>query len=133
MKAGPGLGGKGGSAFFDGDNYLYIPNRKEFAGEELTYSFWIYLVSFNKEGAGDLKCPLLLKGNDDFKLKTFLRHPGIYIDEKTRKIKVFLSIKDKKDYKQVFYFLQREFGLKVLEEFLCKDGLTFLSQFLKLK
>ena len=102
---------------------MFIPNRPDFSLPEFTYSFWVYLITFNKDGKDDLNCPIILKGNDDFKLKTFLRYPGIYINEKSRKIKVYISLNDKKNYKQVLFFLYREFGQKVQGDYLYKDGL----------
>lgn len=122
IKPGPGVDFPGSSAFFNGDNYLFAKHSKDLNSRDLTFSFWIYLISFNEDGKGvNLKFPLILKGEDDILRGNYQRYPGIFIDEETRKLRIYASLQtpgDFKDVKQkIFNFfniklgdLDREFG-----------------------
>jgi hypothetical protein len=44
------LGGKGYSAYFDGNRFMTIPHIKEYESQDLTVTFWIFLIGDSTGG-----------------------------------------------------------------------------------
>ena len=105
IKAGPGVDGKGASAFFNGDNYITINHYDKWDTKEMRVSFWIYVIETTHEKNTKMYCPLLLKGFDDYTTNKFNRYPGIFIQENTRKIRAFVSLANQDKYRDVVYDL----------------------------
>lgn len=101
LRVGPGVDYPGSSAFFNGDDYLTAGHKDDLNSSELTYSFWIYLISFNPKGKDKLACPIVLKGGDNFGKGDYSRYPGIYVDEVSRRVRVYASLKSNERFKDV--------------------------------
>lgn len=50
IEAGPSFGGIGSSAYFNGYNYLEIPNSPDFDSKIFSLTFWVYLIKEMTEG-----------------------------------------------------------------------------------
>ena len=99
IKAGPGVDGKGASAFFNGDNYVTVDHYSKWDSQELRVSFWLYVIETTHESNTKMYCPLLLKGLDDFEKNHFDRFPGIFIQENTRRLRAFVSLANRDKYR----------------------------------
>jgi hypothetical protein len=83
--AGPGLGGKGNSAKFDGSDYLEIPDHKAMDSMDFTTTFWMYLL---QDSTGQWRS-VMHKGSKDHE-----RTPTIFLEPLTRGIEFFVSTTD---------------------------------------
>jgi hypothetical protein len=103
LVAGPSPDSQGNSAEYNGSNYNYIRHVDAFnsidPSDEYTYSFWIYLFSYNKSSKNSLCCPIVQKGVDDFAKEKFDRFPMICVNEHTRKVKAYVSLADDTKFK----------------------------------
>jgi hypothetical protein len=93
IKAGPAFGGFGSSAAFQGE-YLEIPFTKSFEAVDFSITFWFFLSEDNYSSKGTRNCPLIQRGVDDLFKKDFQRSPAIYLDRKTKNLKVFVKTGD---------------------------------------
>jgi len=89
IKRGLGINGIGISAILNGRDPLVLKNMKIYNTEEFSYTFWVFVHSFQKESA---YCPIIWKGDENISQKKFDRVPAIFVNAKTGKIKVYITV-----------------------------------------
>jgi len=91
VDVGTTFGGTGYSAKFTKGNFLEVPNSSSLNGKDFAITFWFYLMKKGKEELGMKICPLMQKGLDDLFNKNYSRYPGIYLDRKEHKFKIYVK------------------------------------------
>lgn len=82
---GPGVGGKGSSAKFDGSDWVEIPDHKAMDSMDFSVTFWMYLL---QDSTGQWRS-VMHKGSKDHE-----RTPTIFLEPLTRGIEFFVSTTD---------------------------------------
>lgn len=92
VTAGPAPGGFGSSGYFTGYNYMEVPPNESMDLETFTITFWMNVHRDSRiesnTASGMQWCPVLQKGEDDLDSENFNRTPAIYLDRKTRQLRV---------------------------------------------
>lgn len=84
IPAGPGFGGHGSSAMFNGFDWAEIPHSPSFNSKEYSITFWMFLYKDPATAVrhGSRWCPILHKGksNDE-------KSPSLVVNSKTREMR----------------------------------------------
>jgi len=89
IPVGPGVGGRGASAFLNGFDYVEIPHSKSLAENgagagagAYSVTFWVYLMQKPVSKGVARDCPIVFKGKKDGKAAS----PNLQINTDTRKL-----------------------------------------------
>jgi len=101
VKSGPGYGGSGYSAVIGNGNFVAMPASTLFDSKVLSITFWLFLSEDSSEGENNISsvdspidtkwCPLIYKGGEKPQEKIKARAPAVFLDKKTRNLKIYFT------------------------------------------